>query len=144
MRVFVQRCLNSSVLVNNKVVGKIDKGMTILVGFTHNDGIEKINYLVKKIVNLRIFNDENNVMNKSILDTGGSILSVSQFTLYADCKKGNRPSYTNSLDSKNARMLYDLFNKKLSEYVNVQTGVFGADMVVNIVNDGPVSMLLER
>ena len=100
--------------------------------------------MVKKVLNLRIFDDENGVMNKSILDVGGGVLSISQFTLYADSKKGNRPSYMNALKSAEALKLYDLFNKKLSEYVDVGTGKFGADMIVNINNSGPVTILLEK
>ena len=143
MRVLVQRSLESSVSVDSKVVGKIDKGLVLLVGFTHDDDISKIDLLVKKVLNLRIFDDENGVMNKSILDAGGSILSISQFTLYADTKKGNRPSYINAMGGEKATLLYDEFNKKLSEYIHVETGIFGADMKVSITNDGPVTILLE-
>ena len=143
MKVLVQRSLESSVSVDNKVVGSIDKGLVLLVGFTHTDTSVDIDYLVKKVVNLRIFDDENGVMNKSILDVGGSILSVSQFTLYADTKKGNRPSYINAMGGENATKLYDEFNEKLSEFVKVEKGVFGADMKVSITNDGPVTIILE-
>lgn len=144
MRVLVQRSLNSSVSVDSKVIGSIENGLVLFVGFTYGDSLKEINYLVKKIVNLRIFDDENGVMNKSILDLHGSVLSISQFTLYADSKKGNRPSYINALNSEEALKLYDLFNKKLNEYVDVQTGKFGSDMIVNISNSGPVTILLER
>lgn len=144
MRVLVQRSLNSSVSVDSKVIGSIENGLVLFVGFTYGDSLKEINYLVKKIVNLRIFDDENGVMNKSILDVHGSVLSISQFTLYADSKKGNRPSYINALNSEEALKLYDLFNKKLNEYVDVQTGKFGSDMIVNISNSGPVTILLER
>ncbi len=144
MRVLVQRSLNSSVSVRNKVCGEIKKGLVIFVSFTYGDTEKEIDYLVNKIINLRIFDDENSVMNKSILEAGGDILSISQFTLYADTKKGNRPSYVKALKSASATKLYDLFNMKLSKYVNVQTGVFGADMLVSINNDGPATILLER
>ena len=144
MRVLVQRSLNSSVSTNSNVVGSIDNGLVLFVGFTYGDSLNEIDYLVKKVLNLRIFDDENGVMNKSILDVGGSVLSISQFTLYADSKKGNRPSYMNALKSDEALKLYDLFNKKLSEYVDVRTGKFGADMIVNINNSGPVTILLEK
>lgn len=144
MKVLVQRSLESSVTVDNKIVGKIDKGLVLLVGFTEGDNIKDIEYLAKKVVNLRIFDDENGVMNKSLLDIGGSILSISQFTLYADSKKGNRPSYIKALKSNEALPLYEEFNNKLKEYnVNVETGIFGADMKVNITNDGPITIILE-
>ena len=143
MRIIVQRSLNSSVSVNNEVVGSINKGLVLLVGFTDGDSSSDIDYLIKKVLNLRIFDDENGVMNKSILDVGGSILSISQFTLYADCKKGNRPSYVKALSGDKAIKLYDEFNNKLSEYINVEKGIFGADMLVNINNSGPTTILLE-
>lgn len=143
MRVIIQRSLKSSVSINNKIVGKIDNGLVILVGFTHTDTIKDVEWIVRKIINLRIFDDENHIMNKSILDVNGSILSVSQFTLYASLKKGCRPSYIEAMNSDDALQLYNLFNRKLSEYVNVQTGVFGSDMKVNIVNDGPVTIVIE-
>ena len=143
MRILVQRSLESSVTVNNKVVGKIDRGLVLLVGFTHTDTIDNINKLVQKVLNLRIFNDEAGVMNKSILDAGGSILSISQFTLYADTHKGNRPSYINAMPGEKSSVLYDKFNEKLSKFIHVETGIFGADMKVNIMNDGPTTILLE-
>ena len=144
MKVLVQRSLESSVTVDNKIIGKIDKGLVLLVGFTEGDNTKDIEYLAKKVVNLRIFDDEDGVMNKSLLDSGGSILSISQFTLYADSKKGNRPSYIKALKSNEALPLYEEFNNKLKEYnVNVETGIFGADMKVNITNDGPITIILE-
>lgn len=144
MRVLVQRSGKSSVSVSSKVVGKIDSGLVLFVGFTDGDDISNINYLVKKVLNLRIFPDENGVMNKSILDYGGSILSISQFTLYADTKKGNRPSYINALSGEYSSKLYDEFNKVLSESIHVETGIFGADMEVDITNIGPTTIMLER
>ena len=143
MRVLVQRSLKSSVSVDNKIVGSIDNGLVILVGFTHDDDSTKIDYLIKRILNLRIFDDENGVMNKSILDVGGSILSISQFTLYADTKKGNSPSYINAMGGDKSSLLYDEFNDKLRKHIHVETGIFGADMCVNITNDGPTTILLE-
>lgn len=144
MKVVVQRSLNSSVSVNNKIVGKIDKGIVLLVGFTEGDNEEIIDKMVKKIVNLRIFDDEAGVMNKSLLDTGGSILSISQFTLYANTKKGNRPSYIEALNGNLAKPLYELFNNKLKEQgIVVETGIFGAEMKVSITNDGPITIILE-
>lgn len=144
MRVLVQRSGKSSVSVSSKVVGKIDSGLVLFVGFTEGDDISNINYLVKKVLNLRIFPDENGVMNKSILDYGGSILSISQFTLYADTKKGNRPSYINALSGEYSSKLYDEFNKVLSESIHVETGIFGADMEVDVTNIGPTTIMLER
>lgn len=143
MKIVVQRSLKSSVSVNNEIVGSIDNGLVLLVGFTLEDTSNDIDYMVKKVINLRIFDDENGIMNKSILDVCGSILSISQFTLYADTKKGNRPSYINAMKGENAIKLYDEFNKKLGEYVNVEKGMFGADMKVSITNDGPVTIILE-
>lgn len=144
MRVLVQRSKSSSVLVDEKVVGKIDFGYVLLVGFTDTDTKEKIDKMVRKILHLRIFDDNNGVMNESILDHNGSILLVSQFTLYADTKKGNRPSYIKALNSEDAIKLYDYFNQELGKYIKVETGVFGADMQVNITNDGPITILLEE
>ena len=144
MRVLVQRSLDSSVSVDSKVVGKIDKGLVVLVGFTEGDTKETIEYLVSKVLKLRVFDDENGVMNKSILDVGGSNLSISQFTLYGDASKGNRPSYIRALNGEKATKLYDLFNEELRKYIHVETGIFGADMKVSIKNDGPCTILLER
>ena len=144
MKVVVQRAGTSSVMVNEKCVGKIDSGLVLLVAFKETDTIDTINYMVKKIVNLRIFPDEAGIMNKSILDYGGSILSISQFTLYGDTTKGNRPSYIMSAKGEISKPLYDKFNELLEEYVVVETGIFGADMEVNITNIGPTTILLEK
>lgn len=144
MRVLVQRSGKARVVVREKTVGKIDEGLVLLVGFTEGDNMEKIEYLAKKIVNLRIFPDQDGVMNKSILEYGGSILSVSQFTLYADTKKGNRPSYINALSGPEANILYDSFNEELRKYIKVEEGVFGADMEVSFNNIGPTTIFLER
>lgn len=143
MRVLIQRSKKSSVSVDNKIISKIESGLVLLVGFTEGDTSEDINYMVKKITNLRIFDDENGVMNKSILDVGGSILSISQFTLYADTKKGNRPSYIKAMKGDKAIHLYDKFNETLNQYVETKTGIFGADMQVNITNDGPITIVMD-
>lgn len=143
MRVVVQRSLESKVEVDSKIVGKINKGLVLLVGFTHNDSISDIEYMIKKILGLRIFDDEAGVMNKSIIDTNGEILSISQFTLYANTKKGNRPSYVDALGSLEASQLYDKFNELLSKEIKVETGIFGSDMKVSITNDGPITIILE-
>ena len=144
MKVVVQRAGTSSVMVNEKCVGKIDSGLVLLVAFKETDTIDTINYMVKKIVNLRIFPDEAGIMNKSILDYGGSILSISQFTLYGDTTKGNRPSYIMAAKGEISKPLYDKFSELLEEYVVVETGIFGADMEVNITNIGPTTILLEK
>ena len=145
MKVIVQRVDNSKVEVDRKITGKIDKGFMLLVGFTKTDTVSEIDWMVKKISNLRIFDDENGVMNLSIKDVNGSILSVSQFTLYGDAKKGNRPTYIKALGGDEATKLYDLFNEKLrEENLKVETGIFGADMKVSLVNDGPVTIILEK
>ena len=143
MKIIAQRSKEAFVKVNNELINKIDKGLVILVGFTHDDTEQDIDYIVKKIINLRIFDDENGIMNKSILDTGGSILSISQFTLYANTKKGNRPSYINALSGDDAIKLYELFNKKLNEYIETKSGIFGSDMQVTLTNDGPVTITID-
>ena len=144
MRVVVQRSLASNVTIDSKIVGSIKSGLVLLVGFTPGDTEKEIDYMVKKVLNLRIFDDENGVMNKSILDVGGEILSISQFTLYGNAEKGNRPSYIDAMKGEEATVLYDLFNNKLREHIKVETGQFGADMLVNINNNGPVTILLEK
>lgn len=144
MRVLVQRSGEASVLVDQKVVGSIDQGLVLFVGFTDSDTMEEISYLAKKIVNLRIFPDQDGVMNLSLLNYGGKVLSVSQFTLYADCHKGNRPSYMKAMNNHQAEHFYQMFNEELSKYVEVETGEFGADMMVSITNLGPTTIWLER
>lgn len=145
MRVLVQRSGNASVTVDGSVVGSINDGLVLLVGFTQGDSLDEVKHLAKKCVNLRIFPDENDVMNKSILDFGGDILSVSQFTLYGDAKKGNRPSYIDALKNDEAIHLYEAFNEELRKLgVKVETGIFGADMEVDITNIGPTTIWLEK
>ena len=144
MRTVVQRVLESNVKVDGKVVGEIGKGLMLLVSFTQTDTVNEIDYMVNKVSNLRIFDDENGIMNLSIKDVGGEILSISQFTLYGDARKGNRPSYVAALNGEEAVKLYDLFNEKLNEIVHVEKGIFGADMKVSLINDGPITILLEK
>lgn len=144
MRVLIQRSGHASVTISNETVGEIEEGLVIFVAFCEGDNEEKIDYIARKIVNLRVFPDNNGVMNKSILDYGGSILSVSQFTLYADTTKGNRPSYKKALSGEYSKDLYLLFNEKLKTYTNVEEGVFGADMTVSITNIGPTTIMIER
>ena len=145
MKIVVQRCTKARVDVDNKTVGSIDKGLMLLVGFTDTDNEDIIDYMVDKVINLRIFDDINGVMNKSLLDIGGSILSVSQFTLYGDASKGRRPSYIKALSGDKAIVLYEEFNKKLRDKnIHVETGIFGAEMQVTFTNDGPITILLEK
>lgn len=144
MRLIVQRSLASNVTVDNKIVGSIDKGLVVLVGFKQDDTENDIDALIKKLINLRIFEDNNGKMNLSLLDIGGSILSISQFTLYASTKKGNRPSFIDAMEYKKAEQFYNKWNEKLKEQnIKIETGVFGADMKVSICNDGPVTIILE-
>lgn len=143
MKVVIQRCKKGYVKINGEIYNEINNGMVILVGFTFGDEKSDLDYIIKKIVNLRIFDDENGVMNKSIIDTKGSILSISQFTLYADTKKGNRPSYIKALPGGDAIKLYEEFNRRLNEQVKTVTGIFGADMLVSLENDGPVTIIID-
>ena len=145
MKVVVQKVLNASVVVNKEEAGKINSGLLIFVGFTHNDNISNIKYIVNKIVNLRIFEDNNNVMNLSAKELNKELLVVSQFTLYADTSKGNRPSYINSLKHEEASVLYDLFVEELKKSnLKVETGIFRCDMKVNLINDGPTTIIIEK
>ena len=144
MKVVVQRVKKASVQVNQKIVGKIDEGLLLLVGFTYEDNEKTLEWMANKILNLRIFDDDKGIMNLSIKDIKGSILSVSQFTLYADPKKGNRPSYVKALNGKDAIILYDKFNEILKKYIKVETGIFGEEMQVNLINDGPITIIVEK
>lgn len=145
MKVVVQKVLNASVVVNKEEVGKINSGLLIFVGFTHNDDISNIKYIVNKIVNLRVFEDSNNVMNLSALELNKELLVVSQFTLYADTSKGNRPSYINSLKHEEANVLYDLFVEELKKSnLKVETGIFRSDMKVSLINAGPTTIIIEK
>ncbi len=143
MKVVVQRSKKSSVSVDGKMVSVINKGLVLLVGFTEGDTEEKLVNMARKVTNLRIFDDEAGIMNKSILDVGGSVLSISQFTLYGDATKGNRPSYIKAMKGDEAIVLYEKFNAELNKYVETLPGVFGADMEVSITNSGPVTIILE-
>lgn len=144
MKIVAQRVKEAKVEVGKKTVGKIDNGLMLLVSFTNTDKEENIDWMVKKVLNLRIFDDSNGIMNLSVQDIKGSILSISQFTLYGDATKGNRPSYINALNGEEAVKLYDLFNEKLKKHIKVETGIFGADMKVSLLNDGPVTIILEK
>lgn len=144
MRIVAQRSLQASCEVDGKITGKIDNGLVLLVGFTEGDNKEIIDYMVRKVLNLRIFDDENGVMNKSIDKDNSQILSISQFTLYGDPIKGNRPSYTKALNGEKAVKLYDYFNEELSKHIQVETGIFGAEMKISLVNDGPITIIIEK
>lgn len=145
MRVLIQRSSSTSLTIDNQIVADINYGMVVLVGIQPDDDDDDIEYLAKKIVHLRIFDDENGVMNKSIIDVNGEILIVSQFTLMANTKKGNRPSYINAAKADIAIPIYEKFIQKTKEYSNltVKTGVFGATMKINLTNDGPVTIWMD-
>lgn len=144
MKFIIQRVQKSSVTVDNKIVGRINKGFLVLIGITHTDTKEIADKMIKKMVNLRVFSDENDKMNLALKDVEGELLLISQFTLYADCKKGNRPSFVNAAKPEYANELYEYIieNCKESGY-GVQTGIFGANMKVELLNDGPVTIVLD-
>ncbi|CDA30598.1 d-tyrosyl-tRNA(Tyr) deacylase [Clostridium sp. CAG:492] len=145
MKIVVQRVKNAQVKVDEKTVGKIEKGLLIFLGIGKNDDEKIADKFVKKICKLRIFEDENKKMNKSVKDINGDILIISQFTLYANCKSGNRPSFTEACEPQKANKLYEYFKKMCSKELerNIQSGVFGADMKVELLNDGPVTIILD-
>lgn len=144
MKAVVQRVTHASVTVDGEIKGKIDNGFLVLLGVGHNDTEEDAQWLVKKIVNLRIFSDENDKINLSLSDVGGSLLVVSQFTLYADCRKGNRPNFIQAGKPDDAERLYEYFAGECKKYISVvEKGVFGADMKVELLNDGPFTVILE-
>jgi D-aminoacyl-tRNA deacylase len=144
LRVLLQRVSKASVTVDGDIVGAIDHGLLLFVGFTDGDSDKEISYLAEKVVHLRIFEDEQGRMNKSLLDVGGSILSVSQFTLYGDCRKGRRPNFMAAAHPEEALTLYQKWNQELlTKGVNIETGIFGAMMDVELVNDGPVTLILD-
>jgi len=144
MRAVIQRVRQASVSVDGNIVAKINSGLVVLLGVTHSDTEEDAKYLAEKISYLRIFEDDNNKLNLSVLDIGGKILSVSQFTLYGDCRKGRRPSFTEAAPPESAEKLYDKFNLYLEQLgLQVEKGIFQAYMQVEILNDGPVTMLLD-
>lgn len=144
MKAVIQRVSEASVEVDSKLVGEIGKGLLVFLGITHDDTDKDIDYLIDKIINLRIFEDEDQRMNLSLLDIYGEVLLVSQFTLYGDCRKGRRPSYDKAAKPEFAEKIYEEFIERLrSKISKVETGIFGADMKVNLVNSGPVTMLLD-
>jgi D-tyrosyl-tRNA(Tyr) deacylase len=146
MKIIVQRVSQASCHVDKKLISSINEGYLLLVGFHTEDTIEHVQYLAKKVANLRIFEDENQKMNRSILDTGNSILSISQFTLYGDARKGNRPSFIEAMRPLQAQVLYQKFNQILREDYGIEVveGVFGAMMEISLINSGPVTIVLEK
>ena len=143
MKVVVKRVKSSKVAVRGTLINKIAKGLNILVGFSVDDTMDDIDYIVRKVVNLRIFDDDEGIMNRSIVDIQGEILSISQFTLQAETKKGNRPSYAKAMKGSDSIKLYEEFNSQLNGYVKTYPGVFGEEMEVDIVNDGPVTIVID-
>ena len=144
MRAVLQRVTRSKVVVDGEIVGSIGKGLNVLLGISKDDTMEDIPYLKDKIINLRIFEDEEGKMNRALLDVGGEILLISQFTLYGDCRKGRRPNFMDALGGDEAKKIYDEFVKSLKETgIKVETGIFGAHMEVTIDNDGPVTLIVE-
>ena len=145
MKLVIQRAKDASVTVDSNVVGKIDNGFVVLLGVKEGDTKEEADYLVKKLTNLRVFTDENGKMNLSIKDVGGELLIISQFTLYADCSGGNRPSFVGAAKPEIANELYEYFCMECEKNgINVQKGIFGAKMEVRLMNDGPVTIILEK
>ena len=146
MKILIQRVNKSSVKIDNEVVGKIEKGFLVFLGITHGDTKKEAIYLAKKLCNLRVFSDENDKMNLGIKDINGELLIVSQFTLYADCMQGNRPSFIEAMRPELAEELYEYFCKRCKEEhgIKVQKGIFGADMKVELINDGPVTIMIEK
>lgn len=145
MKLVVQRVKNASVEVDGKITGKIGKGFLVLCGITHSDTEKEADYLAKKVCNLRVFEDENGKMNLGLKDVGGELLVVSQFTLYGDCEKGNRPSFVEAARPDKANELYEYFMEKCREYgIKVEHGIFGAHMEVLLLNDGPVTIIMEK
>ncbi len=144
MKTVIQRVSNANVKVNEQIIGEIEKGLVILLGISNNDTEKTIEQMAHKISNLRIFSDENEKMNLSIKDINGQILVISQFTLFADCKKGNRPSFTNAGSPEHANKLYEYFIKQIeNQQIEVEHGIFGENMKVSLTNDGPVTIILE-
>lgn len=145
MKFVIQRVSEASVKIDGKIHGSIDQGYVVLIGIEHNDTKEIADKYIKKLVNLRIFSDEDDKMNLSIKDVGGSLLLISQFTLYGNCKKGNRPSFVDAARPEHAEELYDyIVSEARKEIAHVDTGIFGADMKVSLVNDGPVTIIMEN
>lgn len=145
MRVVVQRVTEASVTINGETISAINEGLLLLIGITHSDSENEVDRITRKIVSLRIFDNEKGVMNRSVQDIGGSILAVSQFTLYGNCKKGNRPSYIDAAPGAVSEPLYDAFCDRLEQLLpgKIQRGRFGADMKVQLLNNGPVTILLD-
>ena len=144
MRILLQRVSKASVIINNNNFSSINKGLLVFLGIQTKDTLKDVQYLTHKLINLRIFNDDDGLMNLSVLDKQYSIMLISQFTLYGNCKKGNRPSFINAEKPKKAKVLYQLFIDELKKYnINLETGRFGANMTVNLTNNGPVTLWID-
>lgn len=143
MRIVIQRVSRADVKIEDNIVGRIDKGLLVYIGFTQEDGESDLQFIVDKLLGLRIFPDEDEKLNLNIGDVNGSFLLVSQFTLFGDVRKGKRPSFSKALSGKEAKVLYDKFVELMKERAHVETGVFGADMKITSINDGPVTILLD-
>lgn len=145
MKFLIQRVKEARVICDDLIVSEIEKGLLVFIGIKQDDTVENADYMIKKLINLRVFEDENEKMNLSLKDINRSILIVSQFTLYADCNSGNRPSFSNAAKSEEAKKLYDYIVEELKKKINnVKTGIFGANMEVGLINDGPVTIILEK
>jgi len=144
MKILVQRVNDATVSVNEEVVGTCKRGLLLFVGLTHDDTIDKLDWVVNKITNLRVFEDTGGKMNLSLKDVSGTILSISQFTLYGDVLKGFRPSFTGAMNPTDAQELFNEFNNRLNQFIHTETGVFGEEMQVKFTNDGPVTLMIER
>lgn len=145
MKIIIQRVSEASVTIENKIYGEIENGLMLLIGIEDSDNSSDIEWSIRKIINMRIFNDEHSKMNLSLLDVGGDILIISQFTLHASTKKGNRPSYIKAAKPEIAIPIYEAFKKEIENQLNkpIQSGIFGADMKVRLINDGPVTIILD-
>ena len=145
MKILIQRVSHASVEVDKKIVGKIGPGVLVFIGITHTDTMEQVKWLANKLVNLRMFEDDQGKINQSLIEKKGSVLIISQFTLYADCSDGRRPSFTKAAPPEIAQPLYKEFALEVGKFgIPVETGIFGADMKVSLLNDGPVTLMIER
>lgn len=145
MKLVIQRVIDANLKVNNEEISKIGKGFLVLIGIKNSDTKEKADYLVNKLVNLRVFEDENDKLNLSLKDINGELLLVSQFTLYGNCSRGNRPSFIEAARPEDAKIIYDYFVQECKKHISiVKEGIFGSNMKINLTNDGPVTIVMEK